>query len=207
MTDSPYSQELKPLTHSHGEKSTGSITDAQQDHSLGDCLFHFTENLGKSAFNSFQNTLRGALQWVDKAAGQDLLLPHIHFVDTPQPAEPYSLNWCAQQVGSAIGMAPGFLGVSKLFRYATGAPSFFSPAAVGTPLMAISEGAATGFAFNAALMPSDSKSGNFLYDRAKQGLEGAATFGTLGLSNVGLRAIGTTYLSTGRSEESSLVPS
>jgi hypothetical protein len=164
-------------------------------------------------YSAVQEPISGVTQMVDEFAGQYIgtkLLPKVQFMDAPVQAKFGSVDWHAQQVGSAVGMLVPFLLVGKGVKGVLGTSamtaeeaSLMSRKAVFG--MSMKEAGLTGFTYDAAFRPSDSKNegvGQFLMDRGKQGLIGAGTFMTLTGTSLGLSR----FAGSAAVEKSALVP-
>ena len=190
------SETNKPGAESAPTLKPQRVNDSADNQALAHTEHSAVGDLVHSAAYSLQNSVSGAAQIVDKALGTSIL-PYLQIVGPPEQTKPYSLNWFAQQVGSGIGMAPGFIAASHVvrggFRLAgPAAPEFFGAEALTASKMAVADGAVSGFAFGSLLTPTAPDSTSFIGDRVKQGVESAATFGTLALGSIGWRALGTT---------------
>ncbi|MGD9680189.1 MAG: hypothetical protein AB7W16_03295 [Candidatus Obscuribacterales bacterium] len=149
-----------------------------------------------------QRPVTGVSQFIDHTVGAPFhsdLAASTKFMDAPKPTVFGSPEWHAQTVGGTAGMLPWFVAAFKVSKGALG--GYRTTAAEMTALgsrsllyrpstVAIAEGATAGFLHDAILSPTDPSEGNFFAARAKHGLVGAATFGTLTAATIGLKAFG-----------------
>ena len=149
---------------------------------LGDALH-------TAAYSAFQSPLTAVAQVADSALGTDLS-ESTKFLRSPDEiTDTYSTKWHTHQVAAAVGMILPFMLARK------GARNILkTEAAVGSGVFwktaAVKEAALSGFIYEAALHPSVGNHDNLLdlgVDRFKQGVSGAATFGTLSAAGIGIR--------------------
>lgn len=150
---------------------------------LGDALH-------TAAYSALQSPLTAVAQTADSAFGTDLT-ESTKFLRSPDEiTDTYSAKWHTHQVAAAVGMILPFMLARK------GARNILkTEAAVGSGVFwktaAVKEAALSGFIYEAALHPSTGTHDNLLdlgVDRFKQGLSGAATFGTLSYAGIGIRS-------------------
>ncbi len=144
------------------------------------------EALHSAAYSALQGPLTGVAQLVDKAAGTDLA-ESTSFLRAPdEVTDTYSSRWHTHHVASAVGMILPFMlargGARKILK-----PQNLANSGLGWKGYAVAEGALSGFIYDSAMHPVDANSENFWGDRLKNGLTGAATFGTLTASGIGIR--------------------
>lgn len=158
---------------------------------VGDFLY-------SAAYAGLQTPASGVGQLIDKVAGTNIE-QNVHFMAAPTEAKFGSANWHAQQFGGGVGMIAPFLvaaagtrwGLGKVGLAAEGSGLLgASQIANNAKSLAVLEGAASGFVFDFATRPVQDGEGNFWAARLKHGVTGAATFGTLTASTIGLRSLG-----------------
>ncbi|MBX9694690.1 MAG: hypothetical protein K2Z81_20045, partial [Cyanobacteria bacterium] len=145
----------------------------------------FVVQMGRSALVSgVQQPLQGLAQLSDRLTGLELL-PKLHFIEEPNPAEFGSSAWHAQTIGSSIGLVLPFLicrravfGVSR----SAGKSLLSSRAAIGVSLK---EAAVSGFVVDSLTKPVEEDEG-FWQKRMMNGLGGAASFTALTAGNLSI---------------------
>ena len=171
---------IKPQDDPDSNKGSQSETAASI---LGDALH-------TAAYSALQSPLTAVAQTADSALGTDLT-ESTKFLRSPDEiTDTYSTKWHTHQVAAAVGMILPFMLARK------GARNILkTEAAVGSGVFwktaAVKEAALSGFIYEAALHPSTGTHDNLLdlgVDRFKQGLSGAATFGTLSYAGIGIRS-------------------
>ncbi|CAN5645330.1 hypothetical protein BH10CYA1_BH10CYA1_14310 [soil metagenome] len=161
-----------------------------------------SEFANSTAYAAFVQPTLGVTQLMDQAAGTKLMSAAINLFDGFGITEPGqadgTVNWHAQQFGSAVGMMLPFLlthkvvkgGASQLFAaesIAAGAELKFVSAKAFTGLAgreALLSGT-TGFLNDAIFRPADSNK-----DRLTNGVGGFLTMSTLAASSLSLRKLG-----------------
>ena len=128
---------------------------------------------GREFIHSFvyagaQSPVNGIVQLADKTFGTNVL-PSVQIIDAPEPTSAGSLEWHAQVLGSAGGVAADFL----LLRKTMGRPSVELP----TSAM-IQKSALTGAVLNGVFRPADQEQG-FWTGRLRAASIGALSFGSL----------------------------
>ncbi len=163
-------------------------------------------SLHSAMYSAIQEPVSGVTQIVDQFAGTKYL-PKVQFMEAPKQAQFGTLEWHAQQVGSAVGMLLPFMLAGKGVRGVIGkagveeASLIPGQAAFG---MSMKEAGLTGFAYDAVLRPSEANKGGmgFLLDRTTQGAVGAGTFMMLTGAGMGLNR----FAGSEAMERSALVP-
>lgn len=154
------------------------------------------ELLHSAAYAAVQSPLKGVAQLVDSGAGTSLL-PAVTFMDSPKEREFLSAKWHAQQFGAMVGMAAPFLllhkGVGKCSSAAFGQAEASLAAKSVLTQRVVGEAMVTGALFEGVFKPTERNASNsedsLAMSRLKQGLVGAATFGTLARASVGLQSL------------------
>lgn len=173
------------------DKLVSSRTPESNNSLVGDFLY-------SAAYAGLQTPASGVGQLVDKVAGTHIQ-DKVQFMSAPTEAKFGSANWHAQQLGGAVGMIAPFMvtaagtkwGLARAGLAAEGSGLLgAAQLAKNAKSLAILEGAASGFAFDFATRPVQDGEGNFWAARLKHGVTGAATFGTLTASSIGLRSLG-----------------
>ncbi|HEY9715218.1 MAG TPA: hypothetical protein V6C72_17235, partial [Chroococcales cyanobacterium] len=151
--------------------------------------------LRSCAYNAVQAPLEGVSQLVDAAAGTHLA-KDVQFMSAPDAAKFGTLDWAAQQIGGAIGMAAPILLTHK--SLAAGADALKLDQAVDLaaermPALRfaapIAQGAATGAIYGGILQPSQDGQ-PLLTQRLENAAISGVTFGTLAGTAMGLRELG-----------------
>ncbi len=166
---------LVRLTETDKEERVGVAKPA--DSLLGEGLY--------SAAYSLHSAGKGVLQ----LAGQEDLIGEM---DIPAPAEFGSARWHAQQVGGAAGIIAPFMLTHKGVQMAS---RKIAPTRMGAGIaryldtpgkVAIAEGAIAGGTFEFLAKPT--QEGDSIWTRPKNFAVGAATFGTLTASTIGIKS-------------------
>lgn len=171
----------------------------------------FLNDFGRAvAYSAVVEPILGASQIIDKAIGTEYgSTAEVFFkglgVSAPRPVEFGTPEWGVEQLGSAVGMMLPFMAVSKVTkgivttfageaRIAKGMSDIAILSRASFASVAQKEivlAAATGFAYDALLRPSQqSKGETFIGSRVEAGLHGAIMFGSLTASNVWLHRQG-----------------
>ncbi|MBX9694296.1 MAG: hypothetical protein K2Z81_18065 [Cyanobacteria bacterium] len=146
----------------------------------------FCKTLGRSfAYSLLQSPTNGAVQIFDKAMKKNYL-PEVQLIAPCAKAEFGSANWHAQQLGSAAGMLPWFVGLNKgaglLVGGNTRVLSTFACSeslAIAPLSREMAKSGLAGLAFGGVFTPSDPLADNFVVERLKAGTTSALTFATL----------------------------
>lgn len=143
------------------------------------------------AYSLIQSPLNGVTQLIDRATGSDLQAK-VQIIDPVKVGDFGSVNWHAQQVGSAAGMVPWFIGLHKVMgRVGANAALAGETAATRTLGQELKTSLLVGGAYGGFLTPTSyDSSSNIVIDRLKSAATGAATFATLTASARGLHALG-----------------
>ncbi len=152
------------------------------------------EELARSAaYTAIQSPVNGVVQLCDKLVGTKLL-PKVQLIDRPADATIHSLNWYAQQTGSALGMMPWMIALHSRFG---GAASRVATAGTLTVRQGIAlelrTSALTGLTYGGFLTPTDGREKDLfqhLGARIANAGSSAATFATLTGTNQWLRSNG-----------------
>lgn len=153
------------------------------------------QGLKSARYAAIQAPLTGVSQIIDRVAHTNLE-ESTSFFAPPEAAKFGSTQWYAQQIGGGAGMILPFMAVAATTRGGLGKLGLTARAGMAAEsgfalnsarTAAVAEQALNGFVFDFALRPSDSNSKNFWMDRTKHGITGAATFGTLTASSIGLK--------------------
>jgi tetratricopeptide (TPR) repeat protein len=132
-------------------------------------------------YSGLQSPINGAVQIVDHALGTKFL-PQVEVVNSQQAVE-FSMTdprWYAQQIGAGIGMAADIWLMTKM----AGGSALASEGSAS--LAAIKRSTTMGAVYSGLLTPSSDN--DFFWSRTRNALVGAATFGGLTATSVGLRA-------------------
>jgi hypothetical protein len=146
-----------------------------------------------AVFSAIQEPINGVTQMIDAVVGT-AFLPKVQFIEAPEPARFGTLNWHAQQLGSAAGTLLPFMLVNKGIRGLSGVATVNETSLLGRQTilgMGMKDAALTGFIYDGVFRPSDEKSSGtqFLIDRGTQGLVGAGTFMTITATGLGLNSL------------------
>ncbi len=155
-----------------------------------------------AAHAAIQEPLAGITQLVNhgtKAAGLGSVLPEVHLIDPPKPAEFGSKDWVAQTVGAGAGMVLPFLltdgaigAVAKNTRV-SGYLSILEKIPLASTVAPLARPVVAGATYSFLFTPVDEK-GNFLAQRGVNAAVGGLTFGAQHgatmLVNRGLSALG-----------------
>lgn len=170
------------------------------------------QGLYSAAYSGMQAPVSAIAQVVDRTAGTSIEKT-VGIMPAPEPSEFGTAQWHAQQIGGAAGMLVPFMLVAKGTR--AGAAKLLGPEvaanASGQAFFSsrngrlIAEGAVAGFVYDSALRPVSQQevlharesqnnhdsgpvtAAEFWSIKAKHGISGAATFGTLTASTLALR--------------------
>lgn len=146
-----------------------------------------SEFLHSAAYSGLQSPIEGVSQLVNKVSGREIV-PQVHIVSAPKPAEFGSGNWHAQQLGGAVGMVAPFLLVNKAVGEVIGRPASAAEAA-GLRYKVLQAGT-SGFLYDSLMRPVTPDEGNFFAARFRHGAVSAITFSTLATAAHGLDAFG-----------------
>lgn len=172
---------LTPMTHTAVENEDSALV----------------QGLKSARYSAIQAPLTGVSQIVDKFAHTNLE-ESTNFFAPPETAKFGTAAWHAQTIGGAAGMILPFMAVAATNRGALARLGLTARAGIAAEsgvalnsarVAAVGEQALNGFVFDFALRPSDSNSKDFWLDRTKHGITGAATFGTLTASSIGLKQL------------------
>lgn len=151
------------------------------------------EFAGSAAYSAFQAPVRGLAQIVDQACGTELV-SRVSVLDTPKQQESFSAGWHAQQLGHIVGTAVPFLLLHK--AVGKSANLFFGKveqAALSPEMLTrrvVAESMVTGALFDGLReTPVDQMHKGIVSSRLNQAFIGAATFGVLTRSSLGLRSV------------------
>lgn len=151
------------------------------------------QEFGQAALHAgIQSPLQGLAQLADKGLGTDLE-KRVTFMSAPKESEFMSSTWHAHQLGSMVGMAAPFLLLHKGVGL-SGNMLFgkLEQNAARDVLIrrAVWESAATGAMFDGLLRPvAPAQDANFAQTRIGNALVGAATFGVLTRSAIGIQSL------------------
>lgn len=144
-----------------------------------------------AAYSGLQSPLKGLAQIVDKSVGTQLM-DKVTFMDAPKESAFMSGTWHAQQLGAMVGMTAPFLllhkGVGKCGNLMLG--KLEQTAATDVLVRrAVLESAVSGAAFEGLCRPVGPQEDNFLKARVGHAIVGAATFGVLTRSALGIQSL------------------
>ena len=164
-----------------------------------------SELLHSFAYSALQSPISGAAQLVDKVSDDAAswvgkqgtnLLPAVQFMSAPEKSDFGSKQWHAQQIGSAAGLAADLIGVALLTRRAT--PGGLTGTQVAEhSRREILKMTVTGATLGGVFTPVGPGE-NFWAARCRNASVQGLTFGTLAASTVGLRSLGKSMESAGR---------
>ncbi len=185
------SDNLRSILPGQPNQLTLSLTDLVPTESPAKAM---VRNLGESAaYSLVQSPLNGLTQIADKTFNTNWLAS-VQMLSAPQKAEFGSLNWHAQEIGNAVGMAVPFVllhGGARILAKHGGLDIH----KCGTNLTARQYGneillaGTTGIVYGAFLTPSDPKE-SLLKGRLKNATEQGVTFATLAAAAGGLKLWG-----------------
>lgn len=143
-----------------------------------------------AAHSGVQAPIEGIAQLADRIVGTQLE-KRVHFLDAPSEAAFGSARWHAQTLGGALGMIAPFLLTArgtKMGLQSIGLTATKNSSALAAAGFAIGEGATSGFVYDFTMRSVGANEGDFWAARTKNGITGAATFGAMTATSVGLRA-------------------
>jgi hypothetical protein len=152
-----------------------------------------SEFLHSAAFSALQAPTNGAAELVDKSCGTNLL-PNVSLIERPQETRAFGSAWHAQQLGSIIGTTLPFLLLHKGVGTCGNAIFGKIEQSASSKLLAnrvIAESMITGAMFEGTFRQSASdqlKDKGIFQSRFNQAVVGAATFGTLTGSSLGVQS-------------------